>query len=524
MKAEIGFSKDDLDTWTTVSLDQMNEYVEAERRIYSGRQKEANLKFANEKMPFVFERESTFVSKYAPLVHTELSKTEIEELLENKAVSFVYYAPARELIESGSVAEQTVQTNLTKQLGLTGSGIKVGLLEAYGFPNTTYFSNAICEPGLTNTNDAHATNVAFLLCGEQTYISGQQVEGVVPDAELYCTYIGGAGLYVPRAEWLLDRGVVVINMSFVFEFDSFAGVYSNIDRWFDHIAINHSVHCVAAASNTNGTHYDDTNYQGYVLSPAMACNVITVGAIDDKGTVTKNDDTLALWGTHGSAYLQQSGYPNKPDICAPGTNLIIPNTSISASGTSYAAPLVAGVVAQLCQHSPYLIAKQACVKAIMCASTSHPLACTTDSTNWDKLGAGVVDALGSYNTAAVSRYVATNFQPSVPEGTVRTYSITATPSDTKLRVALTWLINNSYPSSNHSGTMYDGVMADLDLVVKDSRGNIMARARSPHNNLEVVQFATNGVAETYTVYVSLESAAYDANGNPDIIYYGLSWW
>ncbi|HSY39853.1 MAG TPA: S8 family serine peptidase, partial [Polyangia bacterium] len=93
--------------------------------------------------------------------------------------------------------------------------------------------------------------------------------------------------------------------------------------------------------------------------------VITVGAVDDQGTADNSDDVTATWSSQGTT---QDGVA-KPDVLAPGAHIITtlaPNSDFASlcptcviggsyfqvSGTSLAAPIVAGVAADLIAAHP----------------------------------------------------------------------------------------------------------------------------------------------------------------------------
>jgi len=112
---------------------------------------------------------------------------------------------------------------------------------------------------------------------------------------------------------------------------------------------------VTAAGN------DATNGQpnGVLFSPANDPFVLTVGALDDKGSPSPGDDFNAPWSSYGYTV---DGFA-KPEVSAPGRYIIewVPsNTSLAAerpyavvkdgmqlSGTSFAAPVVSGIAADL---------------------------------------------------------------------------------------------------------------------------------------------------------------------------------
>ena len=138
---------------------------------------------------------------------------------------------------------------------------------------------------------------------------------------------------------------------------------------------------------------------GAIYPPANDPFVITVGATDDKGTSSLSDDVMASF----SAYGLTSDNVQKPDLVAPGSNIIarlvnqnmglanahpsnkVGNQYFSMSGTSMAAPMVSGAVALLLQDEPNLTPDQVKYRLTATANKSW------SGYNASKSGAGYLD-------------------------------------------------------------------------------------------------------------------------------------
>ena len=140
---------------------------------------------------------------------------------------------------------------------------------------------------------------------------------------------------------------------------------------------------VVAASGNYGT---GSTPSGVKYAPGNDPFVITVGATDLRGTVSVGDDIVAPWSAFG---YTPDGFA-KPEIAAPGRYMVsaVPATSTLAaerasslvapgylqlSGTSFAAPVVAGAAAQILARHPHFTPDQ--VKgALMRTARPTPLA------------------------------------------------------------------------------------------------------------------------------------------------------
>ena len=243
----------------------------------------------------------------------------------------------------------------------------------------------------------HGTFVAGIIAGTGDVANGI-APGIAPRANLISvkvTSMAGAASesdVVAGLQWVYDNRdtykIRVVNISFN---STLAQPYqtSPVNAACEFLWFNGIVVVVSAGNNGSATLYP----------PANDPFVITVGATDQKGTSSISDDTLANFSAYGVL-------PNgtvKPDLVAPGRNLVGPLNSIDGilaklhpanvisqdyfrmSGTSASAPVVSGAVALLLQDEPNLTPDQ--VKHRLMAKANK----SWSGYNAEKAGAGYLD-------------------------------------------------------------------------------------------------------------------------------------
>ena len=260
---------------------------------------------------------------------------------------------------------------------LQGKGVTVAVVDS-GVLKTKDLSKRVRANANFNTKYhgaadryGHGTFVAGVVAGSGSQ-SGNKYMGVAPRADVLNVRVSDdQGMstesdVVSALQWVLDNkgkyNIRVVNLSLN---SSVAQSYHTSPLgaaceilWFNGIVV------VVAAGN-NGT--------ATLFPPANDPFVVTVGATDDKGTLSTTDDVVTTFSAYGTT---ESGFA-KPDLVAPGTKIIglLPDNdrlSMSAtrsanridknyfkmSGTSVSAPMVSGAVALLLQDEPNLTPDQ----------------------------------------------------------------------------------------------------------------------------------------------------------------------
>ncbi len=423
-----------------------------------------------------------FQSQYAPMIICKITKSKIETLSKKKQVSALSLYADYEVEDYGNlnISLPAISADITKNQGIVGSYVKIGQIET-GRPKTGVSSlsgKSITRRGTATTD--HASLVAAIMIGSN---------GVAPGASLYSTsaYYNAStnsdnssystAVEYENIEWLITQGVTIINRSF----GSNKTTYDAFSQWVDHIVNQHNVTFVQASGNSGAGSVSLLSY-----------NAIVVGGINDMGTLSKSDDTLYS----NSCYLS-SGI-NKPDVVAPAVEFSIPEAygGSAVNGTSFAAPHVTGVIAQMmCTVTSFKLRPDAIKAALMasCDRKTVPGASLTTLTREE--GAGVVNALHAVNSLSRVALQETNYTTAASSITFNFYPQTI---GTKT-VVISWLRNVTGSGTNHS-TISTPALTDFDLYVYDSSGNEVARSWSSVNNVEFISFNATTTAK-YTVVI-----------------------
>ncbi len=293
-------------------------------------------------------------------------------------------------------------------LGLTGAGIGVAIIDSgitswhndltsrtptmypYGDQRVTAFVDLVNGRALPYDDEGHGTHVAGIIAGNGRDSHGRHA-GVAPDATLVALKVldaygrGTISNAIAALDWVLANrqryNIRVVNLS--------VGAAVRESYWSDPLTlaakrvVDAGVVVVTAAGNLGRNGAGEALYGG-ITAPGNAPWVLTVGASSTNGSGTRDDDSMAAFSSRGPTYLDWSA---KPDLVAPGHGSIslsnpaslfyvtkapqLVNGSVAGSdraylalsGTSMAAPVVAGTAALMLQANPSLTPNA--VKAIL---------------------------------------------------------------------------------------------------------------------------------------------------------------
>jgi serine protease AprX len=472
-------------------------YIEIKRSLIEEKYRNENYAYCRKYIP---DGTILFVSDYAPFVVTKIQEKSIEEVSKEQHISSIGLYYDMQKTEETSKSIPNIHADYTRNtLSLKGSGVKVGILEM-GYPDRANAQlrdrNVIFdvsdEQANQNISD-HATRVTSIVDGK--------TDGIVPNSTVYVAASKDRIGDFKKIEWMLGQGVNVINFSAGYQNER--GNYTDMAKWIDHLTNQADVTFVKSAGNCGSD-------KG-ITDPGMAYNAITVGSICENNSASEPDWSDDYFSAD-SAYLENTG-GLKPDLTAPGVGINVAGFS-NCSGTSYAAPHVTAVIAQMMQLKPDLKWKTSALNALLKAGTFHK---TADDYNEyglcpdysDKEGAGVIDALGAYQTAIADHFMEIQIEN---QDFPFTKEIMVEDTSKPVRIAMNWKKLNVVKD----GAVIDRALSDLDLYVYQPDGTLARSSCSSNNNTELVEFMPNEKGK-YQIVVE----GYLIENDYEVI--GLSW-
>ena len=406
------------------------------------------------------DMDGLYVSTYSPYFTYESTLEEItannyEQLNDLASYSYIekiYVSPEHEYEPMLEEATEAIGVADYIDTGiLTGEDIVIGILET----------------GIADEDHSNFNNIDLTVRNEWYYIEtvtehATMVASIIakmcPDAKLLSVELSGNA--VSEIDWMLDRNVNVINMSFGEENPT--GNYNSESAYMDYIVNTYKITIVASVGN-NG---QDT---GYVANPALGYNVIGVGA---SSVVNPNVASL-------SSYKEING-PDKPNIIAPGLAIKI-DPFYYHSGTSFSAPIVSSCVALLMEERTDLTIHPEYVLALMMNNGDR-------SDEGNTIGLDDSAGAGRINFESMMTYI-NNIIPITNNSNsvylTRTFNVVLLHNQT-IRATAAWLSKANGNANGTSCTDYD-----LALIYKNNSTNeeyVMTHSVQTYNPFETFTF------------------------------------
>ena len=324
-------------------------------------------------------------------------------------------------------------TSVRQELGYDGTGIGVAVIDSGiaawhddltrpdvpGSQRVDQFVDFVNGRQTAYDDYGHGTHVAGIIAGNG-FDSGGARAGVAPGARLLVLKVldasgrGRISDVIAAIDYVVSHqgtfNTRIINLSIG------AGVFESYNTDLLTLAakkaVDRGIVVVASAGNA-GRNSQGRDVYGGTTAPGNAPWVLTVGASSTQGTAGREDDVMAAFSSRGPTAIDRTA---KPDLVAPGVgaeSLSAPGSTLYAtrsqyllsgtvpttympyfvlSGTSQAAPVVAGTVALMLQANPTLTPNA--VKAILQYTAQQ-------YEGYDALtqGAGFVNARGAVDLA-----------------------------------------------------------------------------------------------------------------------------
>ncbi|MBA4735276.1 MAG: S8 family serine peptidase, partial [Candidatus Poseidoniales archaeon] len=272
--------------------------------------------------------------------------------------------------------------------------------------------------------------------------------------------------------------------------------------------------CVVAIGN------DGSNR---VPSPGSADGAVTIGSVNDRNTITRDDDEMSDFSNYGPRQSDNDDDEldeQKPDVTAYGSNIVsatyaaslpIPGSDAvladdgydSKSGTSMATPIASGVIALMLEANPSLTPEEV-KEALQSSSEQRGVPADEGLSRWNETyGHGIIDA-----SCAIA-YVL---------GTICESGLRASTSDvnTTYPVNGTWLMANSFTrisgEVNTTEVDYDKIEIKLEQHFKPNNGNV------PNPQILLDWTLANGTTEYWFYDVELQDSWVKSNDKFIVVY------
>ena len=265
------------------------------------------------------------------------------------------------------------QIGLSERLAasVTGAGVTAAVLDSGVSMHPDLkgriaeFRDFVSQRNEPYDNNGHGTHICGILCGSGALSAGRY-RGIAPGMKLVVGKVlnnagkGQVEVLIRAIQWVIQMrrryGIRILNISIGTKVTPETDYGSRLIQTVEEAWENGIV--VVVAAGNNGPLPES------VTTPGIAKKVITVGACDDSVPVWVGGRRLQNYSGRGSAKMR------KPEVVAPAQEIVSLRRMVNykyrlisdayevRSGTSMAAPVVAGAVALLLETNPALTPEQ----------------------------------------------------------------------------------------------------------------------------------------------------------------------
>ncbi|MET3769486.1 hypothetical protein ABIB15_002188 [Marisediminicola sp. UYEF4] len=449
------------------------------------------------------------IDQAAPVVYGRMPADAVRRLAEHDLVAGVFRYD-REGVDDLDDSIAIHNSDDAHSAGFTGAGVDVAVYEQGPDVTTNLaISGRFETPGAMSS---HSRMTHGIIRNTER----NRPRGHAPGANLF-----SANSYdLDAIRWAAqDEGCTVISQSFHRNAEQTSDSLSHDDNYKDWLALHWPYPTIVEAAG-NGTSTEFVNHKGY--------NRLTVGSHDDNASAMASSSVFRNpRSSHGDREL--------PEIAGNGIGVTV--VGLTDSGTSFAAPAVAGIAACVQEAAPLLRSWPEGTRAVLMAGAwRNPsggrwradLVAGVDGRD----GAGTVDAGRSTsiaqsrqnrnNSGALRGFDVGTLRSSDLDGSGRTtfrYRITTprTPLffGSHVKVALAWDSKATRTDILFLSIYQNTLTVDLDLEVRDSSGSLVASSMSWDNSYEIAEFDAKA-GETYDIRIRRWAGS-------DDVWFGIAW-
>ena len=445
----------------------------------------------------------------APVVYGRIPADGVRRLAEHELVAGVFLHDREGELDLGdSIAVHN--SDDAHAAGFTGKGVNVAVYEPG--PDVTTDLTISGRFQTSGSTSSHARMTHGIIRNKER----NRPHGHAPDANLF-----SANSYdLDAIRWAAqDAGCTVISQSFHRDAEQTSDSLSHDDNYKDWLALHWPFPTIVEASG-NGSSSEFVNHKGY--------NRLTVGSHDDNATAMASDSVFRNpRSSHGDREL--------PEIAGNGVGVTV--VSRTDSGTSFAAPAVAGIAACVQQAAPVLQSWPEGTRAVLMAGAWR----NPSGGRWRADLVAGIDGRDGSGTADAERStsIARSRQSRNNAGALRGFDIgTLTSSDldgsgrstfryrittprsplffgSHVKVALAWDSKATRTDILFLSIYQNTLSVDLDLEVRDSSGTLVASSMSWDNSYEIAEFDAKA-GESYDIRIRRWSGT-------DDVWFGVAW-